>query len=98
MDKSVQMNCSNIHNRKRKKILYQENGLDSQREFLFLLKQMKILQLISAVPQFIYVRMKFWENFFRFVSPPPASISLKALILELCAFSVKKGSVFFKIF
>lgn len=45
--------------------------LDSQRELLVPLKQMEILHLISAVPQFKYVRMKLWESSLRFVSPPP---------------------------
>lgn len=70
MEKSVQANCSSIHNRNRKKWQYKENWLDSQRELLVPLKQMEILQLISAVPQFKYVRMKLWESFFGFTSPP----------------------------
>lgn len=69
MKKSVQTNCSSIHNRNRKKWQYKENWLDSQRELLVPLKQMEILQLISAVPQFKYVRMTLRESFFRFVSP-----------------------------
>lgn len=53
-----------------KKLHYKENWLDSQRKLSVPLKQMEILQLISAVPQFKYVRMKLWENFFRFMSLP----------------------------
>lgn len=70
MKKSVQTNCSSIDNRNRKKWQYKENWFDSQRELLVPLKQMENLQQISAVQQFKYVRMKLWESFFRFVSPP----------------------------